>query len=101
VRNADTALADLAQAQDIDALKPLPDIGQALEPAKGLKEDTDLGGGDDPTIWAKRLAGIKENVMLVGHIAPPPQTGLAAVMRRPGGQNHRLSKQRNRSFVPG
>jgi DNA polymerase (family 10) len=30
VRNADTALADLARAHDIDALKNLPDIGQAL-----------------------------------------------------------------------
>jgi DNA polymerase (family 10) len=30
VRNADTALADLSRAHDIDALKNLPDIGQAL-----------------------------------------------------------------------
>jgi phosphohistidine phosphatase len=43
-------------------------LSQALDLAGNLKEDPDLGGGDDPAIWARRLAELDQNVMLVGHM---------------------------------
>ncbi len=43
-------------------------LSQALEPVEQVKEDPDLGGGDDPSIWANRLTDMQENVMLVGHM---------------------------------
>lgn len=43
-------------------------LSQALEPAERVKEDPDLGGGDDPAIWARRLADMQADVMLVGHM---------------------------------
>jgi len=43
-------------------------LGQMLQPAGGVKEDPNLGGGDDPAIWANRLADTNQNIMLVGHM---------------------------------
>ncbi len=43
-------------------------LGNVLQPANGVKEDPDLGGGDDPSIWANRLADMNKDVMLVGHM---------------------------------
>lgn len=43
-------------------------LDQVLQPVTGTEEDPDLGGGDDPALWANRLADMNENVMLVGHM---------------------------------
>ncbi len=39
-----------------------------LKPVKGVYESGDLAPLDDPEIWAKRIAGMEEDIMLVGHL---------------------------------
>lgn len=39
-----------------------------MNPLKGVAESGDLGPLADPMIWAGRLDGLSDNVMLVGHM---------------------------------
>ena len=39
-----------------------------LKPVHGITEAKDLAPLDDPGIWANRIAGMNEDVMLVGHL---------------------------------
>jgi len=43
-------------------------LAEYLNPSEGVKEVEGLKPLDDPAIWAKRLAEIKEDIMLVGHL---------------------------------
>jgi len=43
-------------------------LREYLNPPDGLKEVEGLKPLDDPSIWVSRLAEIKEDVMLVGHL---------------------------------
>jgi phosphohistidine phosphatase len=43
-------------------------LARQLNPIKGISEGEDLGPNADPMIWTKRLAGLNENVMMVGHM---------------------------------
>ena len=39
-----------------------------LNPPEGIKATDELDPMADPAIWAKRIAEIKDNIMLVGHL---------------------------------
>jgi phosphohistidine phosphatase len=39
-----------------------------LKPRAGLSESLDLAPLDDPEIWSKRIAGMQEDIMLIGHL---------------------------------
>ncbi len=43
-------------------------IGDYLKPEKGISETDSLAPMDDPAIWAKRVVGMNEDIMLVGHL---------------------------------
>lgn|SRR5574341_732267 len=40
----------------------------SIKPGKGVIQSEGLAPMDDPELWAKRLAGMTEDVMLVGHL---------------------------------
>jgi phosphohistidine phosphatase len=53
-------------------------LARHLKPQAGVSEAPGLAPLDDPAIWAGRLAGLDEDIMLVGHL---PHLGrLAAVL---------------------
>ena len=43
-------------------------IANYLKPEKGVSETDGLAPMDDPTIWAERVSGMSEDIMLVGHL---------------------------------
>jgi phosphohistidine phosphatase len=43
-------------------------LADHLNPEKGMSETDGLTPMDDPSIWAKRIAGMNEDIMLVGHL---------------------------------
>ena len=43
-------------------------LADYLEPAKGSSPADALAPMDDPAVWAARIAGMNEEVMLVGHL---------------------------------
>jgi phosphohistidine phosphatase len=49
-----------------------------LKPEKGGLETGSLAPMDDPTIWAKHISGMQENIMVVGHL--PHMVKLAALL---------------------
>ncbi len=49
-----------------------------LKPEKGIAQTDSLAPMDDPAIWAKRIADMNEDIMLVGHL--PYMGKLAALL---------------------
>jgi phosphohistidine phosphatase len=43
-------------------------MGDHIEPSRGLIQGTDLKPMDDPSVWFKKLANLKRNIMLVSHL---------------------------------
>jgi phosphohistidine phosphatase len=43
-------------------------LADHLNPEKGMSETDSLAPMDDPALWAKRIAGMSEDIMLVGHL---------------------------------
>ncbi len=43
-------------------------LSGALRPGRGLRESDGLSPLDDPGVWAERLQGRREDLMLVGHL---------------------------------
>lgn len=43
-------------------------LADRLKPEEGLSGTDGLAPMDDPSIWAKRIAGMSEDIMLVGHL---------------------------------
>jgi phosphohistidine phosphatase len=43
-------------------------LADHLNPEKGMSGTDGLTPMDDPSIWAKRIAGMSEDIMLVGHL---------------------------------
>lgn len=43
-------------------------FAEQLKPEKGMDQSDNLLPMDDPGLWAHRLAGMKEDIMLVGHL---------------------------------
>jgi phosphohistidine phosphatase len=43
-------------------------LADHLNPEKGMSETDSLAPMDDPALWAKRIAGMNEDIMLVGHL---------------------------------
>ena len=43
-------------------------FGDYLKPIAGASESADLAPMDDPAIWSSRIAGMQEDIMLVGHL---------------------------------
>jgi phosphohistidine phosphatase len=43
-------------------------IAAGLKPVNGIAEDADLSPLADPAIWARRLEGMSDNLMIVGHM---------------------------------
>jgi phosphohistidine phosphatase len=43
-------------------------FAELLKPDKGIDQSDNLLPMDDPGLWALRLAGMKEDIMLVGHL---------------------------------
>lgn len=43
-------------------------LAEHLNPPEGIKATDELDPMADPVIWAKRIAEIKNNIMLVGHL---------------------------------
>lgn len=53
-------------------------LSENLRPLKGILETDGLAPLDDPLIWEERLKGIKEDIMLVGHL--PHLSKLASLL---------------------
>jgi phosphohistidine phosphatase len=43
-------------------------LADHLKPSKGVAETDSLAPMDDPSIWFKRIAGMDEDMLLVGHL---------------------------------
>lgn len=43
-------------------------LADHLKPGKGIDQSDNLLPMDDPGLWAMRIAGMNENIMLVGHL---------------------------------
>ncbi len=43
-------------------------FAEHLKPGKGIDQADNLLPMDDPSLWAMRLAGMNENIMLIGHL---------------------------------
>ncbi len=43
-------------------------LADHLKPEKGVSQTDNLAPMDDPEVWARRLGGMNEDVMLVGHL---------------------------------
>ncbi|MGE5172682.1 MAG: phosphohistidine phosphatase SixA [Betaproteobacteria bacterium] len=43
-------------------------LADHLKPEKDISQTDDLAPMDDPEVWARRLAGMNEDIMLVGHL---------------------------------
>lgn len=43
-------------------------LSNYVKPEKGMVEAKSLAPMDDPGIWAQRISGMREDVMLVGHL---------------------------------
>ena len=50
------------------ALQTAQMLADHLKPGKGVVQADGLAPMDDPGIWAGRLAGMNEDIMLVGHL---------------------------------
>lgn len=50
------------------ALETARIIADHLKPAKGVSGADNLAPLDSPGVWAERIAGMKEDIMLVGHL---------------------------------
>lgn len=53
-------------------------LADQLKPERGIAQTDGLAPMDDPEIWAKRLAGMNEDIMLVGHL--PYMARLASLL---------------------
>jgi phosphohistidine phosphatase len=58
-------------------------LADHLRPSAGVSAAQGLAPMDDPRIWAGRLAGMDENIMLVGHL---PHLGRLAALLMSGNQ---------------
>ena len=56
-------------------------LGHHLQPSAGVLEAPGLAPMDDPGIWADRIAGVDEDLMLVGHL---PHLGRLAALLMSG-----------------
>jgi phosphohistidine phosphatase len=56
-------------------------LADHLQPSAGMSSAQGLAPMDDPKIWAERLAGMDENIMLVGHL---PHLGRLAALLMSG-----------------
>jgi len=50
------------------ALQTAQVLADSLKPEKGIAQSDGLAPMDDPEVWGKRLAGMDEDIMLVGHL---------------------------------
>ena len=62
-------------------------LAQHLQPRPGLTAAPGLAPLDDPEIWAERVADLKENILLVGHL---PHLGKLAALLMSGDKNKTL-----------
>ena len=60
------------------ALQTAQILADHLKPAKGPSPTDALAPMDDPDVWAGRIAGMNEDLMLVGHL--PHMAKLAALL---------------------
>jgi phosphohistidine phosphatase len=51
------------------ALETADILAKSVAAANGMKESEGLAPMDDPSIWANKLKGMHQNVMLVGHLS--------------------------------
>jgi phosphohistidine phosphatase len=58
-------------------------LAQQVQPAAGVSEAPGLKPLDDPEIWAERVANLKEDTLLVGHL---PHLGKLASLLTSGDQ---------------
>ncbi len=50
------------------AMQTAQTLAHHLKPEKGISETDGLAPMDDPEIWSKRIGGMNEDVILVGHL---------------------------------
>ena len=53
-------------------------LAEALKPEKGISKTDGIAPMDDPTIWAERLKGTKDDIILAGHL--PHLSKLASLL---------------------
>lgn len=58
-----------------------------VQPSAGVSEAPGLAPLDEPEVWAERVAGLEEDIMLVGHL---PHLGKLAALLMSGGQEKNL-----------
>jgi phosphohistidine phosphatase len=71
-------------------------LAESIKPNRGIEEVEWLAPMDDPAIWAGKLAGMHEDVMLVGHL--PYMSKLASLLLT-GDQNKTPVLIRNAGIV--
>ncbi|UCD63647.1 MAG: phosphohistidine phosphatase SixA [Candidatus Zixiibacteriota bacterium] len=71
-------------------------LADHVNPSGGVKEAEGLQPGADPSIWAERLTGTADNVMLVGHL---PHLGRLASLLLSGDQTKSLVNFHNAGIV--
>lgn len=71
-------VSKILHSDKIRAIETASVLAAHLKPANGLYESDGLSPGDDPNIWARRVNGTDEDLMLVGHL--PHLTRLASLI---------------------
>jgi len=77
-KNAAPQVNQITHSGKTRAAQTAEQLAGALSPAEGVNTAANLSPMADPAIWAKRLAAMQKNQMLVGHL--PHLSRLAATL---------------------
>lgn len=68
VQNKNLSPSQVFHSNKTRAIQTARIFAEHLKPAQGVSEAEYLAPLDDPKIWANRIAGMTEDIMLVGHL---------------------------------
>jgi phosphohistidine phosphatase len=68
LQNKNLSLSRVFHSNKTRAIQTARIFADHLNPTKGVSEAENLSPQDDPEIWARRIAGMQEDIMLVGHL---------------------------------
>jgi phosphohistidine phosphatase len=77
-QNADVRIRQINHSGKTRAKQTAEVLAETLYPLDGVDQAAELEPMAEPSVWAKRLASMKEDVMLVGHL--PHLSKLAALL---------------------
>lgn len=68
VRNTITRVSRIFHSGKTRAMQTAQILADHLKPEKDISQTDGLAPMDDPEVWARRLGGMNEDIMLVGHL---------------------------------